>query len=157
MRRVLRGLRLWTATVLINSMIMTIYLWHITIMVVFVSLLFLADGFGLRLEPGTGEWFLSRLPWVAVLYLLLLPVALLVSPLERRARAGDTAVPSAIRQVSGAILLCLGVSLLARYGYGGGPVPRLDVVSFTLVVVGSGLSGLLPGFRKPSAERESTT
>jgi len=35
MRRVLQGLRLWTATVLINSMIMTVYLWHITVMVIF--------------------------------------------------------------------------------------------------------------------------
>jgi peptidoglycan/LPS O-acetylase OafA/YrhL len=33
MRRVLESLRLWTATVLINSMIMTLYLWHITVMV----------------------------------------------------------------------------------------------------------------------------
>jgi peptidoglycan/LPS O-acetylase OafA/YrhL len=152
MRRVLESLRLWTATVLINSMIMSIYLWHITIMVVLVSLLFLADGFGLRLEPGTGEWFWSRLPWVAVLYLLLLPVALLVSPLERRARAADAAIPSAVRQVGGAMLLCLGIALLARYGYGGGPLPRQDVASFALVVVGSALSGLLPGFRKRSAD-----
>lgn len=147
MRRVLRNLRLWTATVLINSMIMSIYLWHITIMIVLVSLLYLADGFGLRLEPGTGAWFLSRFAWVAVLYLLLAPVALLVSPLERRARDTDVRVPSAVRQVGGAVLLCLGVALLARYGYGGGPLPRLDVVSFALVVAGSGLSGLLPGFR----------
>lgn len=147
MRRVLESLRLWAATVLINSMIMSIYLWHITIMVVLISLLFLADGFGLRLEPGTGEWFLSRIAWIAVLYVLLLPVALLVSPLERRARAGDTVVPSAVRQVGGAMLLCLGVAFLARYGYGGGPFPRFDVMAFALVVVGSALSGLLPGLR----------
>ncbi len=151
MRRILKSLRLWTATVLINSMIMSIYLWHITIMVVFVSLLYLADGFGLRLEPGSAEWFLSRPLWIAVLYVLLLPVALLVSPLERHARAAEAAVPSAVRQVGGAILLCLGVALLARYGYGGGPLLRFDVISFTLVVIGSGLSGLLPGFKKGSA------
>jgi peptidoglycan/LPS O-acetylase OafA/YrhL len=147
MRRLLDNLRLWTATVLINSMIMSVYLWHITIMVVLVSLLYLADGFGLRLEPGTNEWFSSRLLWVAVLYCLLLPVALLVSPFERRGRAADTKVPSAARQVGGAVLFCLGIALLARYGYGGGPLPRLDVASFALVVIGSGISGLLPGFR----------
>ncbi|NIO40041.1 MAG: hypothetical protein GTO41_07530, partial [Burkholderiales bacterium] len=152
MRRVLECLRLWTATVLINSMIMSVYLWHITIMVVLISILYLADGFGLRLEPGTGEWFWSRLAWVGVLYLLLLPVALLVSPLERRARAADASVPSAVRQVGGAMLLCLGVALLAKYGYGGGPLPRLDVAAFALVLVGSALSGLLPGFRKGSTD-----
>jgi peptidoglycan/LPS O-acetylase OafA/YrhL len=148
MRRLLDNLRLWTATVLINSMIMSVYLWHITIMVVFISLLYLADGFGLRLEPGTAEWFMSRPLWIAILYILLLPVALLVSPFEQRARSADAGVPSAIRQVGGAILFCLGVSLLARYGYGGGPLPRLDLASFALVVIGSGISGLLPRFRR---------
>jgi peptidoglycan/LPS O-acetylase OafA/YrhL len=150
MRRILQNLRLWTATVLINSMIMSVYLWHITIMVIFVSLLYLANGFGLGLEPGTTAWWLSRPVWIAVLYVLLLPVALLVSPFERRGRPADAGVPSASRQVGGAILFCLGIALLARYGYGGGPLPRLDVASFALVVVGSGISGLLSGFRKVS-------
>jgi peptidoglycan/LPS O-acetylase OafA/YrhL len=147
MRRLLDNLRLWTATVLINSMIMSVYLWHITIMVILISLLYLADGFGLRMEPGSTEWWWSRPVWIAVLYALLLPVALLMSPFERRGRPADAGVPSAARQVGGAMLFCLGVALLARYGYGGGPLPRLDVASFALVVVGSGISGLLPGFR----------
>ncbi len=147
MRRVLGNLRLWTATVLINSMIMSVYLWHITIMVIFVSLLYLVDGFGLGLEPGTNEWWLSRPVWIVLLYALLLPVALLMSPFERRGRPPDARVPSAARQVGGAMLFCLGVALLARYGYGGGPLPRLDVASFALVVIGSGIGGLLPGFR----------
>ena len=38
MRRLLSGVRIWAATVLINSMIMTLYLWHITIMVTLVAL-----------------------------------------------------------------------------------------------------------------------
>ena len=41
------------------------------------------------------------------------------------------------------MMLCLGIALLAMYGYGGGPVPRLDVVSFALVVAGAALSGVL--------------
>jgi hypothetical protein len=44
-------------------------------------------------------------------------------------------------------MICLGVALLALYGYGGGPLPRLDLMSFSLVIVGSGISGLLPKFR----------
>jgi len=147
MRRVLNNRRLWTAIVLINSMIMTVYLWHITIMVILISLLYLANGFGLGLEPGTTEWWLSRPLWVAALYVLLLPVALLMSPFERHGRAADAGVPSAVRQVSGAMTFCLGIALLARYGYGGGPIPHLDIAAFALVVFGSGISGLLPGFK----------
>jgi len=147
MRRVLNNWRLWTAIVLINSMIMTVYLWHITIMVILISLLYLANGFGLGLEPGTTEWWLSRPLWVAALYVLLLPVALLMSPFERHGRAADAGVPSAVRQVSGAMTFCLGIALLARYGYGGGPIPHLDIAAFALVVFGSGISGLLPGLK----------
>ena len=147
MRRALAGLRLWTATVLINSMIMTVYLWHITVMVVFVALLYLAGGPGLGLEPGTLDWWYSRPVWISVLMVLLLPVALLLSPLERRSRSSDSAIPSTARQIVGAMMICLGVALLAMYGYGGGPIPRLDLASFALVVVGSGISGLLPSFR----------
>jgi len=147
MRRALNGLRLWTATVLINSMIMTVYLWHITVMVIFAALLYLAGGVGLGVEPGTADWWWSRPVWIAVLFILLLPVALLLSPLERRGRLADAKIPAPARQIAGALMICLGVALLALYGYGGGPLPRLDLISFSLVIVGSGISGLLPKFR----------
>jgi len=147
MRRALSGLRLWTATVLVNSMIMTVYLWHITVMVIFVSLLYMAGGIGLTLEPGTTNWWLSRPVWVLVLLILLIPVALPLSTFERRGRSPNSATPSAARQVIGAMMICLGVALLAMYGYGGGPIPRMDVGSFALVIVGAGISGVLPGFK----------
>lgn len=146
MRRALANLRLWTATVLINSMIMTLYLWHITVMVVFGALLYKANGFGLGLEPGTPEWWYSRPLWIAVLFVLLLPIALLVSPLERRSRGADAAIPKAGLQIIGAMMVGLGVALLAMYGFGGGPVPGLDLASFALVVLGAGIGGMLPRF-----------
>jgi hypothetical protein len=148
MRRALNGLRLWTTTVLINSMIMTVFLWHVTVMVVFVALLYLAGGLGLGLEPGTTDWWLSRPIFIAILFVLLLPVALLLSPLERRTRSADSAVPAAARQVAGAIMLCLGVALLAKFGYDGSPTSRIDLAAFVLVIVGAGISGLLPLSRK---------
>jgi len=148
MRRVLANLRIWTLTVLINSMIMTIYLWHITLMILLVSLLYFAGGFGLELEPGTKIWWLTRPVWIAVLVILLLPVALMLSPLERRSRERDAPVPSSSRQVVGALMICLGVALLAMYGFGGGPIARLDAISFLMIILGSGISGLLSGFRK---------
>ena len=151
MRRALAGLRLWTATVLINSMIMTVYLWHMTVMAGVVALLYYTGGFGLGIEPGTTSWWLTRPVWIASLLVVLLPCAFLLSPLERRSRSADSAIPTAARQVVGAMTLCLGLSMLAKYGFGGGPIPRLDVASFALVIVGAGLSGLLPRFRIKSA------
>ena len=145
MRGALASLRLWTATVLINSMIMTLYLWHLTVMVIIVSLAFLASGFGLGIEPATTEWWLTRPVWIGVLFLFLVPVALLLAPLERRGRSEGASVPSASRLVTGAILVCGGVALLAIFGFGSAPLPFLDIASFALVVLGAGVSGLLPG------------
>jgi len=147
MRRVLASVRIWAATVLINSMIMTLYLWHLTVMVILVSVLYLAGGFGLGLEPASTEWWLTRPVWIGVLYLLLLPVSLVLAPLERRVRPAGAAVLSATRLVIGALLVCFGVALLAIFGFGSSPLPFLDIASFALVVVGAGISGLLPGQR----------
>jgi hypothetical protein len=147
MRQLLSRLWLWTSTVLISSMIMTVYLWHITVMVVVVGILFLLDGFGLGIDPGSTTWWYTRPVWVGVLLVLLLPAALLLSRFERGGRTSGKAPPAAERQVVGAMMLCLGIALLAMHGYGGGPFEHMDKMSFALVVVGSGVSGLLPGFK----------
>lgn len=157
MRRVLAGVRLWAATVLVNSMIMTIYLWHITVMVVVVGVLYLAGGVGLGVEPATAEWWYWRPLWIGLLLAVLVPVALPLSVFERQGRGPSAAVPSAARQVVGALLLCLGIALLAMFGYGGSPIPdlvigsvELDVGSFLLVIAGAAISGLLPTFGRSS-------
>jgi hypothetical protein len=124
-------------------MIMTLYLWHITVMVVFGSVLYLSGGFGLHIEPGTGLWWMTRPVWIGVLAILLVPIALPLSALERRSRNPDSTTPSGVRQVAGAIMVCLGVALLAMWGFGGAPVSGLGVGAFALVVAGSGVSGLL--------------
>lgn len=147
MRRFLSSVRVWAATVLINSMIMTLYLWHITVMVVIVALSYLADGFGLGLEPGTLEWWITRPVWIGALYAILLPITLTLSPLERRARPADKPVPAAARQVGGALMICLGVAYLALFGFGSAPLPGLDIAAFFVVIAGSWISGLLHGFR----------
>ena len=151
MRRLLAGLRIWAVTVLINSMIMTLYLWHLTVMVILISILYLAGGFGLGIEPASLEWWLTRPVWIGVLYACLIPVALALGPLERRARPADAAVPSAARLVVGALLICLGVALLALFGFGSSPLPFLDIASFVLVVLGAAISGLLPMRKKAAA------
>ena len=141
-RRILTGRRLWTATLLINSMIMTIYLWHITLSVALVGLLYAAGGLGIDFEPGSFEWWLTRPAWIAVLGALLFPLALFLSPFERMSRVGGTTEKSLASQTVGAMMLCLGVALLARFGFGGHPIPGLDVAAFALVIVGAGISML---------------
>jgi hypothetical protein len=124
-------------------MIMTVYLWHLTVLVILVALAWLAGGFGLRIEPASAEWWLTRPLWIGALYAALLPVALLLARFERRWQRADAAVPAAARQVAGSVLLCLGVALLALYGFGDPPVRGLDIAAFLLTVVGAGISGVL--------------
>jgi len=143
MRRALENLRLWTATVLINSMIMTLYLWHITAMIMVGSVMYVSEGFGFGIEPGTTEWWATRPIWVGVLLVCLVPVALLLSPLERRSRPADAPIPASASQIIGAAMICVGIALLAMWGFGGGPRPWLDVGAFGLVIAGAIVSGVL--------------
>ncbi len=147
MRRALASVGLWAATVLVNSMIMTVYLWHITVMIVVGGILYLSGGYGFGNEPGSTDWWLTRPLWIGALFVLLVPVALLMSPLERRGRDPNAPVPSSLRQIGGAVMICVGVALLAMWGYGGGPVEHLDIGAFGLVIVGATISGLLPSLR----------
>lgn len=147
MRRFLSGVKVWAATVLINSMIMTLYLWHITVMIVVVSASYFLGGLGLGIEPGTQAWWLTRPAWLVLLYALLLPLTLVMSVFERLPRSPDARVPSAGRQVGGALMICLGIAYLALFGYGSAPLPHLDIGAFVMVVAGSWFSGLLHGIR----------
>ena len=143
MRRFLNRLRVWAATVLINSMIMTLYLWHITVMVVVIALGYVAGGPGMGLEPGSQEWWLARPVWLALLYAALLPITLLLAPLERRSRPQDAPVPSGIMLVGGTVCTCLGVAYLAKFGFGQPPLPYLDIVAAVFVIGGAIISGVL--------------
>ncbi|MEJ2178503.1 MAG: hypothetical protein P8Y12_11300, partial [Gammaproteobacteria bacterium] len=147
MRRALNSLRLWTVTVLVNSMIMTLYLWHISVMIVLIGVLYLMGGPGLALEPGSLNWWFARPVWMAVLCLMLIPFSLLLSPLERGARGSKSPAVSLLRLIAGSMIICLGIALLAMYGFGGGPLARLDLAAFVMVAAGAALSGLIPGLR----------
>ena len=147
MRKVLSSVRLWAATVLINSMIMTLYLWHVTVMIVVVAITYMAGADVLNLEPGTQTWWLLRPGKIVLLYAILLPLTFALSALERRPRPADAPTPSTPRQILGAIMICLGIAYLALFGFGSAPLPYLDIAAFMTVVAGSWLSGLLHGFR----------
>lgn len=80
----------WAAVVRFGSMAMTVYLWHLSVLV----LAFLAL-FGLGIDPpvaGSGLWWLTRPFWLLGLLLVLFVIATLLAPLERgRTTTGGTA------------------------------------------------------------------
>jgi hypothetical protein len=116
-RRWLEGPSRWTATVLVNGIIMTLYLWHATVMVLLVGILELPGGIGLRLEPGTAFWWATRVPWILVLLGILSGLLAALGKLEVRAGSPGRS-PAAWRNVVGAMAVCVGLIALASEGIG---------------------------------------
>ncbi|MDQ4124407.1 MAG: acyltransferase, partial [Actinomycetota bacterium] len=84
--RWLEGKRAWTAVVAANSMIMTVFLWHLTALLIGV-LAFYPLGFP-QPEGGSPEWWLLRPLWLALLTVLLVPFVAAFGRFERP-RAGE--------------------------------------------------------------------
>jgi surface polysaccharide O-acyltransferase-like enzyme len=137
-RRWLAGRAAWTATVAINGSIMTLFIWHLTATTIVVLAAYLAGGIGLRLEPGSAEWWWTRLPWVIANAIALAPLVVAFGRFERpRATEGPPA--PAWRYVVGALLTCAGLALLAAQGVGGYGKFGLNVWGLALAVAGIGL------------------
>ena len=142
MQRWLSGLGAWTCTVVINTMIMTIYLWHMTLLLLLLGISRLNGGIGLTMQPGTAEWWWTRPVWMAVLSILLIPVALALSPLERTARVKDAPALSAWRLVVGAMMAGFGITLTALLGLNGDPFSVANTGIVALVLGGAWVCGL---------------
>ena len=78
---------------------------------------------------------------------MLFPFSLLLSPLERSVRGSGSPSISLLRLIAGSTIICLGIALLAMYGFGGGPLPGLGLAAFVMVATGAALSGLIPRSR----------
>jgi Acyltransferase family len=105
----------WTATVVVNRRIMTIYLWHLTAMVVVLGVALLLGGRGLGAEPLTALWWLSRPLWWAVLALVTTGLVALLGRFEAPARA-DSPAPPAWLPVLSTVLACGGLGFMAATG-----------------------------------------
>ncbi|MEZ4330306.1 MAG: acyltransferase [Myxococcota bacterium] len=145
MRRWLERPAPWTATVLVSSMIMTIYLWHMTALVLWVGFVYTVgagwpSGFGLALEPGSAAWWQARPIWLALLSLLLLPLVLLFGRFERPRPAEG--VPAVWRLVLGAVLFVAGLAYLSMDGIAGAGPFGLRISVLALPLAGALLIGV---------------
>jgi Acyltransferase family len=137
-RRWLAGRIVWTATVAVNGAIMTLFIWHLTATVLVVFVAYITGGFGLRLQPGSSEWWLSRFPWLAANAIALVPLVVVFGRFERP-RATEGAPAPAWRYVVGALMTVAGLALLAAWGVGGYGMFGLNVWGLALAFAGVGL------------------
>jgi hypothetical protein len=138
-RRWLSRLRLWTATVFVNGTIMTLYLWHVTILVLAVGLVYWLGGIGLGLRPNSATWWATRPLWIALLFAALLPFVAVFGRFEERARARDYAPPPAWQSVTGALAVCGGLTALALGGIGAPGLLGIRLWIVALTFAGSAL------------------
>jgi len=148
MRRWLAGAKPWTAVVLVNSMIMTVFLWHLTASTLAIGCALLFNDIGLEFIPGSGAWWAFRPVWLLVYLLALLPFALGFGRFERSA-AGSPIHPR-WRLVSGAVLICTGLALLALDGVAGEGWFGLRVWVLALPFAGAVLAAVNPFRKNPS-------
>ncbi len=144
-RRLLRRTRAWAATILINGTIMSVYLWHMTALILLTGLLNLLGGIGLHLEPDTRTWWLTRPVWMGVLAVALTVFLAVFGRFERLSEPRQPIRLPVWRVAAGSILVCGALAAIAVAGIGGGDDPgplgiRLGLVLAALL--GAGLVGI---------------
>jgi len=149
MRRWLTRAAPWTATVLVNSMIMTIFLWHLTASTLVIGAALLLGDVGLTVTPGSASWWVARPVWMGIYALALVPFALGFGRFEQR-RAGTRAI-AAWRLVAGATLACGGLALVALDGVAGDGWLGLRLWVLALPFVGAAIAGVNPFRQNPQS------
>ncbi|MDJ0848679.1 MAG: acyltransferase [Myxococcota bacterium] len=153
-RRLLARRRLWTGTVLVNGMIMSLYLWHMTAFVAVVGVAAAASAPALEAVPATAGWWLGRPLWLAV---YALPTAVLVATFlrfEARAAAAPCRPHSKRRAVAATALVAVGLALASAGGLAAAGASLTGVRLWALAppLVGAALAGFGPLAPGPSGE-----
>lgn len=142
-RRLLERGALWTSTVLINGILMTIFLWHHTVLLL-VSNLVLYTGVGLSFVPGTAAWWLTRPLWFAVLVVALVPFVAVFTRFERMGMALNRAAPPLWQLLPGCALVCSGLAILTLRGIPTETWPGINLLALGLPFIGAALVWFTP-------------
>jgi hypothetical protein len=133
----------WTATVLVNGMIMTIFVWHLTAMILVLGLALLAGGIGLSIQPAGAIWWWTRPVWMAAYAVTLSAAAALFGRFERPRGAQETRPLPIWPAVTGTVSVCTGLGLLAYRGIWSEAWPGINLVAVGLPFAGAAMIGLL--------------
>lgn len=144
--------RVWTGVVLLNSVILTVFLWHMAALVI-AGLALVRTGIYPYPPVASGAWFALRLPWLAVLSVLLVGIVGLMSRWEAPIRADPRERPSpwAVGVGVGAVLV--GMTLLGVTDTRGLAPTVVGIPVVELALVGTGLAVLVrAGRRSPRTQ-----
>jgi surface polysaccharide O-acyltransferase-like enzyme len=134
----------WAVTIMINGMIMTIFLWHSTVMMLLVGLAFWQMPAVLAQRPDTAGWWWTRPLWILVYTMATLPFLLVFARFERPASGSSTRPASIWLQLLGCTVACAGLAMLALNGIGGDGWLGLRWIPLLTPLIGAGLAGFGP-------------
>jgi hypothetical protein len=134
----------WTATVLVNGSIMSLFLWHSTAMMLCIGLAIGSGGLGLGLDPGSGAWWALRPVWLVVYAAATAFFLLLFARLEQTSRRVSPPPHAAVLIVS-VLLAGAGLSFLALGGIRGEGPAGIRIMPLLLALAGLLGAGWLPG------------
>jgi hypothetical protein len=142
----LESVDLWARTIIANSMIMTMYLWHLTALavVVFVGI---SLGIGFKLEPLGLPWWLMRVVWLALLSAVLWLFVALFGRFERPRPPATVGGGwrTAVVTCAGALMAGAGLAGLAIQGfYKPDELWGLPLGTLALLLLGATAVGVTP-------------
>ena len=144
MRRWLRKIHPWAVTVLVNGTIMTIYLWHVTAMCLIIGLAGMLGGIGLRFQPGSLNWWITRPIWISTFAVVLFAFVAVFGRFEQSSRAESVSMFPAWQALAGAAIVCVGLATLALDGIAApGPI-GIRIWILLLTFFGAGLALGIP-------------
>jgi hypothetical protein len=123
----------WTFVVAVSAQIMTLYLWHLTAMVIAFGLGLLFGGVGFAIEPLSAVWWWTRPLWFAAVGVLTVVLVAVFGRYERPMQDVRPAPPW-WRPIVAVAMVCAGLGLLAAVGIA--DEDGLNGIILTLPVVG---------------------
>jgi len=147
-RRWLDKPNVWTSTVLINGLIMPIFLWHSTVMMLVIGAGFWLLPQVFSTEIGTATWWALKPLWILFYFAVLMAVLPVFIKLEQLVSAKPKGKSFVLIVLPAGLFLCCGLALLAGGGVVGGGFLNLNWWAIGLPAVGIAiLSGVGRIFR----------
>ena len=128
--------RPWSWVIVLNQMIMSVYLWHITALIALIGIAMALGGIGLSVEPGTGTWWAQRPVWLILLVVMLVPFLAIFMRFENASRVAGTSLPGPAQAIMGALVTCAGLVMMALTGIAGNGAIGVNLMAVGLSVGG---------------------
>jgi hypothetical protein len=145
--------RTWTAVVVLNSVILTVFLWHMAALVI-AALVLIGTGVFPQPPVGSGEWFALRIPWLLAPTAVLVGLVALMGRWEAPVRADPGERPSSPAVALGVVAVVVGMASLGVSDTRGVAPPLAGIPLVELALIAGGLAVLSRAGRRGGSADE---